>query len=77
MDRVEFKRSVRQGSVLRFDVSRIRVGRTSLQYRVTVFSDDLDSGQEEQVFSTNVTFVRLDGAGNKTRLPADCLTERQ
>ncbi len=69
MDRVEFTRSVRQGSVLRFDVNRCRKGNTSVQYEVTVYSDDLDSGQEEQVFSTHVTFVCLDAAGNTSRLP--------
>ncbi len=68
MDRVEFTRSVRQGSLLRFEVAHIRSGRTAVQYQVTVFSDDLDSGQEEQIFSTNVTFVCLDGAGAKSRL---------
>jgi acyl-CoA hydrolase len=69
MDRVEFKRSVRQGSVLRFDVNRHRQGRTSVQYEVTVYCDDLDSGREEQVFSTHVTFVCLDAAGKTTPLP--------
>lgn len=69
MDRVEFMGSVRQGSVLRFDVSRFQVGKTSVQYEVTVYSDDLDSGREEQVFSTHVTFVCLNDTGHKTPLP--------
>lgn len=69
MNRVEFKRSVRQGSVLRFDVERHHVGSTSVMYHVAVFSDDLDSGHEEKVFSTCVTFVCLDAEGEKTSLP--------
>jgi acyl-CoA hydrolase len=69
MDRVAFKRSVRQGAVLRFEVRRDRVGGTSVRYRVTVYRDDLDTGAEQSVFSTHVTFVCLDGAGRKSRIP--------
>ena len=71
MDRVEFRRSVRQGTLLRFDVRRARVGRTSVQYSVEVYSDSLDTGDEERVFTTCVTFVRLDDADRPTRLPSD------
>jgi acyl-CoA hydrolase len=70
MDRVEFRRPVHQGAILRFDVNRGAVGRTSVQYTVNVFADDIDSGREESVFSTHVTFVCLDGEGRKTALPA-------
>jgi acyl-CoA hydrolase len=70
MDRVEFRHPVRGGAILRFDVQRDRVGTTSVQYTVNVFADDLDSGREESVFSTHVTFVCLDGEGRKTALPS-------
>lgn len=69
MDRVEFKRSVRQGALLRFKTVRHHTGRTSVQYTVTVYSDDLETGAEQQVFSTCVTFVCLNGKGHKTLLP--------
>ena len=69
MDRVEFQRSVRQGSVLRFDVQRHKVGNTSVQYGVKVYSDELETGKEESVFSTHVTFVCLDEAGERRSLP--------
>lgn len=69
MDRVEFKRSVRQGALLRFNVERHHSGRTSVRYAVTVFSDDLETGVEEQVFSTCVTFVCLNVEGQKSELP--------
>jgi acyl-CoA hydrolase len=70
MDKVEFHRSVRQGALLRFEVSRYRTGNSSVQYTVDVFSDDLDTGEEHSVFSTHVTFVCLDSQGNKSVLPA-------
>lgn len=69
MDKVEFRKSVRQGTVLRFKSRRARVGKTSVQYTVKVYSDNLTTGTEESVFSTHVTFVCLDEAGHKMALP--------
>ncbi len=69
MDKVEFRRSVRQGTVLRFKSRRSKVGDTSVQYTVKVYADDLATGAEESVFSTHVTFVCLDSEGLKVALP--------
>jgi acyl-CoA hydrolase len=69
MDRVEFRKPVHGGAILRFDVRQERIGRTSVQYTVTVFADDIDTGAEESVFSTHVTFVCLDNQGRKTGIP--------
>lgn len=66
MDRVEFKKSVRQGSILRFEVRRGRVGNTSVQYSVLVFSDQFRTGGGESIFSTTITFVCLDDQGRKS-----------
>lgn len=69
MDGVEFRKSVHGGAVLRFRAERTRVGRTSVSYRVEVFSESLDSGLEEPVFSTVVTQVRINDEGAKLPLP--------
>jgi acyl-CoA hydrolase len=69
MDKVEFRKSVRQGTVLRFKSRRSKVGDTSVQYTVKVYADDLATGTEEAVFSTHVSFVCLDGQGEKQALP--------
>jgi acyl-CoA hydrolase len=71
MDRVEFHRGVAQGAVLRFVVLECRRGRTSLTYDVNVYADDLETGREESIFSTGITFVRLDEQGQKIPLPTD------
>lgn len=68
MDKVEFRKSVRQGTVLRFKSRRAKEGETSVQYTVKVYADDLASGTEEAVFSTHVSFVCLDAAGCKCPL---------
>jgi acyl-CoA hydrolase len=69
MDTVEFRKSVRQGSILRISTTRGKVGNTSVQYAVAVFAEDITTGAEDTVFSTNITFVRIDAEGKKTALP--------
>jgi acyl-CoA hydrolase len=69
MDRVEFRRGVSQGTLLRFAVQHVRSGHSSVQYAVTVYADDLDRGEEHAVFFTHVSFVCLGAAGAKIPLP--------
>jgi len=70
MDRVEFRKGVTGGSILRFDVSRQRVGRTSVTYRVDVFRRELRRNGEESVFTTEITFVRVNRSGAKVPVAA-------
>ncbi len=63
MDAVEFKKSVREGSILEFTADKIRQGETSVTYSVIVRRDD------EEIFSTAVTLVRVDSEGEKQCLP--------
>lgn len=65
MDRVEFKQGVSGGTILRFDASLLRVGRTSATYAVLVYRSDLHRGGEALIFSTDITFVRVDESGRK------------
>ena len=69
MDGLEFRKSVRNGAILRFDVQRTLVGNTSVQYTATVYADDIETGGEEVVFATRISFVRVDADGRKTPLP--------
>ncbi|MEO5366422.1 MAG: acyl-CoA thioesterase [Magnetococcus sp. WYHC-3] len=71
MDRVEFKRSIRLGSTLRFETRRSRLGRTSVTYEILVYTDDFATGSEEQSFSTQITFVRVDDAGQAAPIRPD------
>jgi acyl-CoA hydrolase len=70
MDKVEFRKSVRQGSILRIKAEKGRVGNTSVQYAVTVFAGDIETGGEDAIFSTNITFVRIGADGRKMSLPS-------
>jgi acyl-CoA hydrolase len=70
MDDIQFKERVLNGSILRFDIRHFRQGNTSVKYTVEVFSDEPGATVEKKVFLTVVTFVRVDGEGHKTPLPA-------
>jgi len=63
MKEVSFHRSVREGSILQFVIDKVDTGTTSVTYLVRV------NCKEEEVFSTEVTFVRVNEAGEKLSLP--------
>lgn len=68
MDKVEFRKGVHKGAILRFELSKSSEGKTSVCYAVRVFAENIESGEEELVFSTHVTFVNVDETGNKRPL---------
>jgi len=67
MDKVVFKRSVRQGTILRFIVEQVQAGNTSVQYVVHVYRGETWQ-DNDLIFSTTVTFVRVDEEGRKIPL---------
>lgn len=69
MDRVEFHRAAAVGSILRFSVLPVHQGTTSATYSVEVFADEPGADEEVGIFSTKVTFVRVDERGGKCALP--------
>ncbi|BCR04109.1 acyl-CoA thioesterase [Desulfuromonas versatilis] len=69
MDDIQFKHRVRNGSILRFSILPQRQGRTSVTYGVEVFADEPGGPEEKKVFSTTITFVRVDEEGNSQPLP--------
>jgi len=66
MDRVEFRHSVRQGTILNIRCIKEREGTTSASYRVEVF--DRRNPSAPAIFSTLVTYVSVDGTGRKRPL---------
>lgn len=69
LDEVTFKKSIREGSILKFNINKYKTGNTSVQYYVEVYCNTQCQENMELVFSTHITFVNLDEAGNKTELP--------
>ena len=68
MDRVEFRKSVRGGTILRLHMEKTRQGTTSVQYEVRVFHRSTQGVAEDLIFSTHVTLVCIDGQGRKKPL---------
>ena len=68
MDKVEFKKSVRQGTILKFHVAKEKIGNTSVRYMVHVYKGNSKS-PDDLIFSTCVAFVRIGTSGQKEPLP--------
>ncbi len=69
MDDIVFRHRVICGSILRFCILPVKKGLTSVTYSVEVFADEPGATEEKHIFSTTITFVNVDAAGNKTPLP--------
>jgi uncharacterized protein (TIGR00369 family) len=67
MDQVEFRRSVREGTILAISAKRLRLGHTSVTYAVEV--RDVLHQPDALLFATKVTFVHVDLHGAKQQIP--------
>lgn len=65
LDNVAFHHPVAGGEIIRFDVTRSRLGRTSVQYKVRVFGTRRQASPETILFETYITFVNVDSSGKK------------
>ncbi len=65
MDRVEFKKGVSGGTILRFEILQKCVGKTSVTYSAAVTQNEGAKEAAEIIFSTEITFVRVDESGKK------------
>ncbi len=68
MDKVEFKKSIRGGSILCFVTEKSKIGHTSIEYTVRVYKKSIETGERVMAFSTHITFVCLDDKGVKKEL---------
>ena len=69
LDKVLFKKSVRQGTILKFLVDKTGQGRTSATYGVEVWANGKGVADSELIFTTRVTFVSIGADGEKVPLP--------
>jgi acyl-CoA hydrolase len=69
LDNVEFRQSVKEGTILTFLAEKAKAGNTSVQYQMSVFLTGTETGEKEMIFSTHVTYVRIDEYGRKIPLP--------
>lgn len=68
LDEVYFRANVKEGSILEFDLEKVKEGNTSVQFQVDVYSN-LRSDEKILIFETKITMVNLDENDNKKPLP--------
>ena len=68
LNNVEFKHPIQCGQILRFSVSRVRLGTSSVEYLVEVFGEISVDADEKVLFATNVTFVNVSETGEKMQI---------
>ena len=69
LDKVEFRKSVKGGTILKFNAEKTKTRNTSVQYYVSVYRGNSRNNDNNLIFSTNVTFVRINKEGEKIPLP--------
>lgn len=67
LDSVEFRHSVREGTILTISSEEKKKGSTSVTYEVNVYRGR--ASDEPAIFSTHVTFVNVNEDGRKVPLP--------
>jgi acyl-CoA hydrolase len=68
LDDVTFRHPIACGQILRFVVTRARIGSSSVDYDVRVFGQDPPHAPELVLFATRITFVNIDENGNKAAI---------
>jgi len=68
LDNVEFKHPIREGQILRFECAQTRVGNSSVTYSVQVYGDRYNPESEMVLFENNISFVCVDGEGQKASI---------
>jgi acyl-CoA hydrolase len=68
LDNVSFRHAVTGGEIIRFEVNRHHIGRTSAQYNVRVFGTRRHSCPDTILFETKITFVAVDRNGHKQEI---------
>jgi acyl-CoA hydrolase len=66
LDNVEFRHPIPLGEILRFAVTEVRKGNTSVEYQVAVYGEKEASSNQVTLFETKITFVNLDDSNTKT-----------
>ena len=69
IDQVSFLAPIRVGQVAMIAARMTYAGRTSMEIRVDVQSEDLLSGERQQTSTAYVTFVAIDGKGRPRPVP--------
>lgn len=72
LDNVVFRKPIKVGYILCFDIVQGRLGTTSVSYDIKVFNakDPAPSEKKELLFDTNIVFVNVNAQGQKEPIKA-------
>lgn len=68
LDNVVFRKPIKVGYILCFEVNQVRLGHTSIEYQVRVFNAREDVKGENLLFETKIVFVNVDKTGKKQKI---------
>ncbi|QIA26498.1 acyl-CoA thioesterase [Thermaerobacter sp. PB12/4term] len=70
VDRIDFLHPIRVGEAILLEAQVTDAGRTSMEVRVNVYSENLRTGQRRHTATAFFTFVALDDSGRPAPVPA-------
>ncbi len=65
MNHVEFRKSAHGGAMLRIEITQLHRGTTSVTYHARVFSREMGTEEDIEIFVTEITFVNVNREGHK------------
>ena len=71
LDNVVFRKPIKVGYILCFDVVQVRKGTTSVSYDIKVHNAKDPSMKDELLFETGIVFVNIDEQGKKQPIRVD------
>ncbi|MFT4584271.1 MAG: acyl-CoA hydrolase [Gammaproteobacteria bacterium] len=69
LDNVTFRNPIAWAQILRFVTTESRLGNTSVDYGVEVFTENSATVSKEVVFATRIAFVNVDESGKEFVIP--------
>lgn len=69
VDNVSFKHPIKLGAIVSIEAQVTRAFTTSVEVRLTVWGQNIPSGDRVESNTAYYTFVALDGDGNKVQVP--------
>jgi len=67
-DKIDFKKPIPSGTIIELIGQVVKVGNTSLQVRVDIFTEQMYSDERELAVSGGFTFVAIDEQKNPVRI---------
>jgi len=65
LDNVVFRKPIKVGYILCFDIAESKVGNSSIEYKVEVFNAKDGDQNKDLLFETKIVFVNVNASGKK------------